>query len=105
MARSIKPAPMPKFKRGERSGPNPAPMPKARSRQMTDVTPKKVNPTTPKPKKQTAPGAKIGGKVVLPKASGATPKKKMRIFSAVTSVTPALPSSASKMGKMNRKAY
>ena len=90
------PAPEPKFKRGER------PSPKARSRQMTDVTPRMVNPTAPKPKKQ-APS--IGGKAVLPKAKGAAPKAKNRILGGKGYTTPSLPSSASKMGKMNRKAY
>jgi hypothetical protein len=70
----------------------PAPMPKPRSRQMTDVTPKRA--TGPKTK------SKIDSKVQPLK-----PKPKGRIFKGTSTTTPALPSSSSKMGKMNRGAY
>ena len=75
-------------------GAKPAPTPKARSRQVTDVTPKKVMPKI-KPK--------IGSSVAGAKPKAAAPKN--RILSGTGKTIPALPSSSSKMGKMNRKAY
>ena len=73
----------------------PAPMPKPRSRQMTDVTPKQKVAPKVKPK--------INSKVQPLKPKAAQPKG--RIFKGTGTTIPALPSSSSKMGKMNRRAY
>jgi hypothetical protein len=89
----------------QRSKGKPAPQPpmKRRTRSVTDVMPRKVDPMAPKPRKQKAP--LINGKAVLPKVKGALPKGKGRILDGKGYTTPALPSSSSKMGKMNRRAY